>query len=232
MPKQHVTKTKVFLAAKELAATGVMPTIVKIREQLKGKGSDTTIHRYLTDWKEQYLKLACQTLDVTAINLEKNKQYDEIYKENNQLKINLAKQQEQCQILANELAKTEKLKLELGNKYTLLEQENIQLKELTTNLSVEKDKFQGLYQEISLERELAIEKILTDKNALIESLRQELANINASSIKQIKDLSFGINDNLIQEKVKVINLQEKVAVLTKQIQELRLELQTARHKPL
>ena len=31
-------------------------------------------NRYLTDWKEQYLRLAADILDVTAISLEKNKQ--------------------------------------------------------------------------------------------------------------------------------------------------------------
>jgi len=49
MPKHYITKEKVFLAASAIAATNTMPTIIKIREQLKGQGSETTIHRYLVD---------------------------------------------------------------------------------------------------------------------------------------------------------------------------------------
>jgi len=151
--------------------------------------------------------------------------------ENKELQLTLAKQQEQNKILANELTKTEKLKLELSTKSAILETENASLKDLNIDLAQEKDKFQSLYQEIRQERELALQAILQDKNALIDSLRQELATINAASIKQIQDISFGINDSLIQEKVKAINLQDKIGTLSKRVQELALELQTAKRKP-
>ena len=58
MPRLGVSKEDIFQAANEIAASGEMPTMHKIRDVLGGRGSDVTLHKYLTQWKKSLLKLS------------------------------------------------------------------------------------------------------------------------------------------------------------------------------
>lgn len=47
-----ITKEEVYKAAMELDATGIKPSVVKIREKI-GKGSFSTITKFLSEWEPQ-----------------------------------------------------------------------------------------------------------------------------------------------------------------------------------
>lgn len=50
-----VTKEEIYKAANELAAEGVMPSNQNVRVQLGNRGSESTIQKYLKDWKYDLL---------------------------------------------------------------------------------------------------------------------------------------------------------------------------------
>lgn len=52
----QITKEEVFKAADKTAAEGIMPSILHIRESLEHRGSESTIGRYLKEWKQMLLK--------------------------------------------------------------------------------------------------------------------------------------------------------------------------------
>ena len=51
MQKQRITKQKIFDAAKVIAHMDKEPTIASVREHLAFTGSETTLHKYLKEWK-------------------------------------------------------------------------------------------------------------------------------------------------------------------------------------
>ncbi|ODN43807.1 DNA-binding protein [Piscirickettsia litoralis] len=53
MPRPGLTYDEITEAANRVLAAGEKPTINRVREALGGRGSSTTISRYLKDWKRQ-----------------------------------------------------------------------------------------------------------------------------------------------------------------------------------
>jgi hypothetical protein len=51
MQKQIITKQKIFEAAKVIAHLDKEPTIANVREHIAFTGSQTTLHKYLKEWK-------------------------------------------------------------------------------------------------------------------------------------------------------------------------------------
>ena len=56
MSRLGVTYQQVEIAAEKIVAEGANPTIEKVRRLLDDKGSNTTISRYLNDWRMMHLK--------------------------------------------------------------------------------------------------------------------------------------------------------------------------------
>jgi predicted RNase H-like nuclease (RuvC/YqgF family) len=71
------------------------------------------------------------------------------------------------------------------------------------------------------ERDQVLATVLNQQNQLIDSLRQELKEVNQTSIEQIKELGRKGDDALIEAKVKSINLQDEVSQQKNIIDELR-----------
>lgn len=51
-----VTKKEIFEAADILAEEGIMPAIMSVRELIGNRGSETTLAKYLKEWKTLLLK--------------------------------------------------------------------------------------------------------------------------------------------------------------------------------
>jgi Plasmid replication region DNA-binding N-term len=81
---QPVTKQDVFIAADNLAMDGIMPSILNIRETLGDRGSETTINKYLKEWKQILLKrnsLGCVFCHGATIDIKRLEEELHYYKE-------------------------------------------------------------------------------------------------------------------------------------------------------
>lgn len=201
-----VTKEEIFEAANKIASTGVMPTTAKLRNSLR-RGSETTLHKYLAEWKQRLLQ-----------NADRIGHKDLSYKkENTILCDNLAKLQESLQNLTIELSNTEEREQsvicenqELLQTKQALETENIKLSEQVTRMY-------SVIDEIKNEREAAINLIISDKNQQILKLENELKELHSSYLDSLREQSSKSHDALMDEKVKIINLQHEVDRLKKDL---------------
>jgi len=79
------------------------------------------------------------------------------------------------------------------------------------------DCYQKLTEAVASNRDAAI----LQQEQTIESLRQEIQTINQTSFNAVQQVSFAGHDALLQEKVKTLNLEEKV----KELQQLVVQQQ-------
>ena len=65
MKEKPLTRDDIFMAADIVASTHVMPTITNVRELL-GRGSETTLLKFLREWKEVLIKTYAKTIEPQA----------------------------------------------------------------------------------------------------------------------------------------------------------------------
>lgn len=71
-----LTREEIFAAADVVASQGEMPSIKSVRVQLGDRGSETTLLKYLREWKERLLLgsrggcLFCSTLETDVAKLQ------------------------------------------------------------------------------------------------------------------------------------------------------------------
>ena len=210
-----ITKLEVEQAANLIVERGEIPTIAAIRVELKGRGSETTIHNYLKEWKKARLlqpaKLIPQSID--------------LLEENRNLTQTLAKQAAQNEYYANELINAEKIIIELKEEVSQL-QKNEQ--ELQLNLTTITARFKTLdeaYGQLITELDLTKEKTIIKQQQTIAELQEEIKEINAKSIAAIREIISTHHDLVMQEKIQIINLQAKVEELNKQLLNARGQYQ-------
>lgn len=192
-----ISQEEVFNVASKIAANGTMPTTASIRAEL-GRGSETTLHKYLQEWKARLLKHAARISQNSNLSL---------LDENKLLRSNVESLSENLQVYSQDL-------LNLEQKSASLLQENSGLKSklqehalMLVNLNAQNTSMQELLDKLSSERAEIIEQILADKNRLIESLRDELQQLQTDAIEKIRDYSFKDRDLLIAEQIKNQNLE-------------------------
>ncbi len=56
MADAAVTRAEIFDASNALADLGIMPSIILVRDAVGNRGSETTINKYLKEWKLLLLK--------------------------------------------------------------------------------------------------------------------------------------------------------------------------------
>lgn len=198
-----IYQAEVFEVATKIAAAGSMPTIASIRQNL-GRGSETTLHKYLQEWKALLLKNAArigQNANLSLLN------------ENNTLRQNV---EQLSQSLSNYSGDLQNLE-QTNNK---LEQENSQLKEENSRhvatiaaLQAQAINLQATIERASNEYQQTLERIIADKNQIIHSLQEEMRQTQVDAIEKMREYSFKEHDLLIHERVKIINLQAEVARL-------------------
>ena len=225
LKKSDLTRKMIFDAAKKIASLGKNPTIKSIREMLGGRGSETTLHKYLTQWKQECLKRASEG---SGLEEEiKNPDFNRVLQEREKLKEALSQQIHKNEVLASELL--------------IAERELARVREMRDQQQKEIDGFQGAFQllkkeheqvkvaydQLCQERETTLSSILADKNQWIQQLQEELKETHRENVAKIRDLSFKEQDLLIQEKVKTINYEEKIKLMTETIEQLKAENEKA-----
>ena len=198
---------QIFIVANELAKSGKMPTVVKVRIGLGHKGSASTIHKYLNEWKFRLLQNA-------ALIDHKDVSYKQ---ENLILHDNLAKLQASLQAITLELSELEARELLLINEKQQLLQTKMLLEAQVAGLNKQVDSLSTVLAELKSEREATIAAIVSDKNQHIARLEDELKKLQASYLDSIREQSTKAHDSLMDEKVKIINLQHELARIKKEL---------------
>ena len=208
-----VTKEEILQAAEELQAANENPTIKAIRQHL-GHGSNTTIHKYLSQWKR-----------LKQDKLENNKK-DSLEQKLDDSKQQLKQQQRQNQQLTKEL-------LVLERKLVITEN---QLKETTLCFTKQTEAYQQLQlnleaaeklnEEIKAERQHAFDQLLHQQQQLITQFQQDVKQINQECLEKVSDLNIKNQDAWLEEKVTnkqliitISELNDQVYKLEKQIEE-------------
>lgn len=214
----RVTRVDVHEAADRLSLRGEVPTIAAVRSELEGRGSETTIHNYLKEWKKSKL-LAKQELTLVSNNQEL-----QLMAEKLELEQALQKQIAKNEHYAQELINAEKANVAFKEKIYQLEATiqglNLELTKVTAvNHTLEK-----LTKEI--EQKLAANEndTINKQKLLIDELQQEVKNLHAKSMSAIQELSSKGHEALMQEKVSAINLQTKIDSLNKELAESKKQL--------
>ena len=206
------TQDSVFQAAETLYSAEQNPTIKAVRELL-GHGSNTTIHKYLTLWKE-----------AKAEELEETEEDDTETKLKETIQ-QLKQQQRSNQQLAKELLAFE-IKLatteqELKAATSAFNTQTVAYNEINIKLAAA----EKLNQEVKAERDSNLHQVLQFKQQLIQQFQDDLKQINQESLAKVNEISFKNQDAWLAEKVKNKNLEDMVTELKIQIANLDKALQ-------
>ena len=223
MHNKRINKQKIFDAAKIIAHLDKEPTTTNIREHLAFTGSQTTLHKYLREWRLKCFK-AYKDNDVSTIEPQ---ELNKLQAENQRLTATIAKMEEHSKIVANEFAKTERKNVELTQRIAKLEAQLSLLDKVYKELKRDKEHLGVMYQDLKEERAVLLGKMERDKDQLIASLREELSQTHQANLQKIQDVSYSGHDMLMQEKVKVINLEEKVKSLSIELSKLQQDFNDA-----
>jgi hypothetical protein len=223
MRKSIITKQKIFDAAKVIAHLDKEPTMARVREHLAFTGSQTTLHKYLKEWR-----LSCfKAYDPNCVKGIEQKDIAKLQAENQALATTISKMEDHNKIVAAEFAKTERKNVDLIQIVTRLEQQLALLEKEFNSLKKDKEHLDNTYRDLKEEREVLLGKMEKDKDQLIASLREELCQTHQANLQKIQDVSYQGHDLLMQEKVKTINLEEKIKSLTEEMAKLQQELNYA-----
>ena len=172
-----ISQNDVFTAANEIAATGIMPTRESIYRKL-GRGSATTLHKYLTEWRVILLKQAgrVQSSDLS------------LAQENLILRQNLEQLTNLLTANSAELNGSENKIQELENHIKALKKQN---HEYQIKIAV-------------------LESTVNATEKILEGLKDEMRQIHQDSIEAIRQNADRFHEQLMIEKIKVINLEEKL----------------------
>lgn len=205
MGRPGISKDDVYNAAQALAEGGTVPTMHAVHAYI-GSGSLSTIHKYLLQWKkERLLKPAIKIApSKDAIKAKK------ILEDNADLESVIESQIKQNSTLSYQLISAEQSSDQLKQEVGLLQSE-------LTSVKAENSELLNLITEIKSQHSEIINLLLTDKNSEIESLKQELFTVHKASLDLVRSTSFAGQDVLINERIKNINLHEKIKLLTDNI---------------
>ena len=150
-----------------------------------------------------------------------SEQFVEKLLEDNRLLVKaLAEQKAQLERYSKELIQSEKALMKLKGQCKLLQDECSTLKAELKDMTNLKNSFETLYQGLTLERDAIFEKVMAEKNCLINELREELKAVNEQALTEVKTVSCNAHDELMLEKVNLINTQQKIIILTERVSQL------------
>lgn len=198
-----ITQVDVFAVATEIAMDGKMPTIASIRQKLHA-GSETTILKHLQNWKVLLLKNAARIGQSGTLPL---------LDENKVLRQNL---EELTASLANYASQLQKLELANGNlsgENTVLKNECQQQTLTIASLQAKVETLEQAMEQGAQGNLQIINTLITDKNHMLASLQEEMRQTQVDAIEKMRESSFKEHDLLIQERVKILNLQTELARL-------------------
>ena len=222
MPKKIISKQKIIDAAKILAASDRNPTLAAVRKQLNYHGSNSTIHKYLKEWKKSCFE---QGNINTTVNLKNKKSIEELVERKHDLEKTLQKQTTQTKHYVQELINSEKANIALKEENHQLQITNQELKLRLTAAEATNNNLLQTTQEINNRLDINDNKIIQSMQQTIDDLRVELKTLNETSLTAIRETSNKAHETLMQEKVTSINLQTKIDSLHKELDQSHKQLE-------
>ena len=223
MPKKIISKQQIIKAAQNLVSNNLNPTLLAIRKKLNYCGSDSTIHKYLSQWKIECFKSMLQE-NCKEENRQISQEPNELERS---LKLDLHKQIQRNEEYTQELIHAEKtiavLKEDNHKLQTINQEIQLDLKEAITI----KATLVQVNQEIQSKLDLNEHKNIQKMQRTIDDLRVELKVLNETSLIALRETSNHGHEALMQEKVTSINLQAKIDSLTKDLLESKKQLHEA-----
>lgn len=216
MPRKGITKKDVILSANALIAQNRVPTAAGIREYL-GRGSLTTIQKYFRAWKlssfkgQQEEKRPENMVNETTVALQNKVEGSE----------------ERIKVLMQELMKKERESVKLNQENTQLIENLKEQSVAYKDLFIKHEELSKSYQDLKEERTSVLQNLLDDKNNHIERLKAEIQAVHEKHLATILELGRKGDELLIEEKVKTINLSDKLKDLQQRIKSLEERLQKA-----
>lgn len=223
MHNKRISKQKIFDTARVIAHLDKEPTLANVREYLAFTGSQTTLHKYLKEWRLECFK----AYDPESIKEIVPQEMTKLQTENHRLTETVAKMEGHSRIVANEFAKTERKNVELTQQIAKLEIQLSLLDKEYKELKKDKEHLNIMYQDLKEERAVLLGKMERDKDQLIASLREELSQTHQANLQKIQEVSYSGHDMLMQEKVKVINLEEKAKIQASELAKLQQDFNDA-----
>lgn len=205
MSRAGITYEQVELAAEKILLEGFSPTIEKIRQALGGTGSNSTIAKYLNDWKSKRLTatrhdLPASNLAPDPVNAAVNRVWQQI-REEAAKEIEAIKTQfsQEITILRNAADKLQKesgeltaAKLELQSKIAALSGEKellaIDLRQCQQELAIALEREQGLKKQLE-QAAVSISEFKTlqaQEIAANKAHAQQTAKDHAAFISELK----------------------------------------------
>lgn len=219
MARKGVGKQQVFKVAKEIVATGGLPTATQIRSVLT-TGSMATIQKYLQEWK----KACFSKSNFDLISNTETQAYQKLIEEKRILEDSFNKQIKQNEHYARELINAEKANIFLKEENNQLQ---VQLQAVQLELK-ESRAINNTLEQITTEIKNKLEnndnKTIQNLQQTIEALKVELKKLNETSLEALREASTKGHEALMQEKVTGINLQAKVDSLYKELTDSKKQL--------
>lgn len=191
-----ISREKVFKVADQLQAMSIKPTVAKVHEKLGG-GSTTTVHKYLSLWKEQ---------NVGGLNL------------------NPAKLQAE---LAEKLKIIENLTLELCNSTALAASEttkNSKLEARVLELEGRLDEKAKANLELARRNTQSETSLKASFDSMVQVLGEQLHAINAQAIQKVQEAGQHFDDKVMDLKLELREMKDQLALKDKELKKLSEQL--------
>jgi len=222
MGRIGITQVDVYNAAQAIAEAGAFPTIQAVHAKL-GRGSLGTIHKYLLAWKQERLL-------APAIKFEAGKdatKFKALLNEKLDLEKTVQRQVEQNVAMSSQLLEQEQENIELKTKLAVTVDQVQKLSAENLNLTNKIAAHDDLVEQLKVAHMEALNIILNEKNAEIESLKAELKTVHLASLEMVRKTSFEGQDLLMTERVKTINLSDQLKALNVKLAQLEQKLATS-----
>jgi hypothetical protein len=229
MSRIGITYEEVATAAETILATRKNPTIERIRTELGGTGSNTTISKYLQDWRSKQLLSTQGSLPATTppdtVHAAVNHVWEQIHEES---AIEIKKVQDQAridiQLAQHEREQALSDRKQIIKEYAELEQQFNQVisskelllldfKTLQQNEALLKEKYQALEKHHQAMKEQMEKRILDLQQSKQEQFHQhqhEIVTLVAQHKQSIDQLTAIHDDARDQQKTTLVTLKMEI----------------------
>jgi hypothetical protein len=190
MLKNSISKEDVYVAALELQKAGASPNTINVRAKLNGRGSQTTIHKHLSQWKKLYANTHGDNIDELRSQLAL------------QLKIN------------------ENLSVEILHSSTLGQDQRAEIAKLAAkNLQLEAllDAKEQLNLQLSSNFNQAQDRIQASFDSMLTLLTEQIRTINEQAITKVQEAGQYFDDKIMQAKLEIRELKEQLGLKDKEL---------------
>lgn len=221
MARAGVTYEEIELQAETFVAKGENPTLEKIRRALGDRGSNSTLSKYINEWRGRRAKaiaISHSTINLSdPVNEAVNKVWQQLKEE---AEAEISKVREEARE-AIELANKSRDQMVLERNQAFQELEiirgnlndakayNLNLESIQTQIQKELavtvgrlEEFIHRHEEYKIEKEKQLQELVQNKEQNINYLKEQILSLNQSHQKEINDLRTRIEEQRHQWLVK------------------------------